>query len=836
MNPLILLIIILSLTVIGLVIALIAQTPPPKETFEQLKYNPKQVDNKATIVKASRFNSPVVTYRDNVYILRGHGYTLSPDSIVVRGSVKMLHPGDYLLGEEAPGFMRLIMTIQGNTLNTRKAEMQEVVALTNSSRTHRPEEMLNAMHIHPKRREEFHRLAAEAVGHGYSGRSPSWTREAGEYQVPEEDYAEYYSKDRQYAEETFSDSESDNDSEPDSEPENYEEDYEDDSVEDFNSHPEYDAAVEEYNNLTGDYDSDEEDYDDDYDIEDYKADHDYVMDLLENYDTTEFFEMGVVEGYEENFNLFKSIGKGFKSIGKGLKKAVKGIGKGLKKAGKWAKKAAKNIGRKLKKGLKDTGKWLKKAGKNIKKGFEKAGKWVKKAAKSFVKGAKAIGRAIKGAAEWVGKTMMKGVNFAIKIVRNGIEFLGKMAKALLDLLSLKFHKTVPFPEKPFPLKYELTLPDPKPDAARKEALGPKEPPKSYGKVSETEMSGTVKINLDGALSLSSTATFDITIGLTGPSHFRLHIETHVKGDVKALLKARGHVSKGADFLLVPATVGLVIPVFVGVFIMISPSLSGQIAVDLDVTVHLGVTCEIYTVKPAILDISWDKPPPNIGRLVGGVLTGGASIAVEQTYKGVKGVVDTTKGLIKGGLKGAGKALGKAALGHITGGFTSGDSQFKKKFTAPKFVATIKPDHENKIELVITTSIGLQVMINVLLEGVIGFFIGLKPYFVYTFQVAIQDCSLGGKKIFGFGGKASGSRSDPPNGAAGGHSIEVEKTDICLAMSDKKALGFSLTLGGSVFGKEMGSATLINKVWDLGGASKALTDLSRKNKVTEKGKL
>jgi hypothetical protein len=131
-------------------------------------------------------------------------------------------------------------------------------------------------------------------------------------------------------------------------------------------------------------------------------------------------------------------------------------------------------------------------------------------------------------------------------------------------------------------------------------------------------------------------------------------------------------------------------------------------------------------------------------------------------------------------------------------------------TKPTFVKTITSDSNNKISIVATVSAGLQLQVNVLLEGLIGIFIGVKPYFAYTYSVALQDCKQGGKKIASIGNVA----------------------DMCLATSDKKTIGVAIKFGGSLFGKDIASVTLANLAFDLGGASKALGAL--KDEALAKG--
>jgi hypothetical protein len=232
--------------------------------------------------------------------------------------------------------------------------------------------------------------------------------------------------------------------------------------------------------------------------------------------------------------------------------------------------------------------------------------------------------------------------------------------------------------------------------------------------------------LSGHIGLEPEIYVAINIGPLGPSLFELKIGSSFGAGISAGIEAVKTLSIDKTISLASFQ-GLFLPIVPGIFITISPSLDLELELDVTGNLNCIAKADLHTDKPFSAGIKWTM----FGGLPKPSVSGG-SWAKSLTMK------DTSK---------------------------SGDS-----------VATI--------------SAGIQLQLNILLEGLVGVFIGAKPFFVYSYAV---DCEK----------KSCKTR-------------------------EKKSLGLAMEVGGTAFGNTFESANIGKpKIWDMGGASKELASLAGK---------
>lgn len=91
------------------------------------KSNDSQLPNKkieSFIVKPFDKN---VEYNENVYMITGNEFIIDDEKIMLNDLNHSLKEGDILIGKEAPGFLRLIKSVNLNVLFTEKLEIYDVI-------------------------------------------------------------------------------------------------------------------------------------------------------------------------------------------------------------------------------------------------------------------------------------------------------------------------------------------------------------------------------------------------------------------------------------------------------------------------------------------------------------------------------------------------------------------------------------------------------------------------------------------------------------------------------------------------------------------------------------
>ena len=91
------------------------------------KLNEKVEDSKkiqSFIVKPFDKN---VDYKENVYMITGNEFNIDDEKIILNDLNHSLKEGDIIIGKEAPGFLRLIKTLNDNVLFTEKLELYDVI-------------------------------------------------------------------------------------------------------------------------------------------------------------------------------------------------------------------------------------------------------------------------------------------------------------------------------------------------------------------------------------------------------------------------------------------------------------------------------------------------------------------------------------------------------------------------------------------------------------------------------------------------------------------------------------------------------------------------------------
>lgn len=121
--------------------------------------------------------------------------------------------------------------------------------------------------------------------------------------------------------------------------------------------------------------------------------------------------------------------------------------------------------------------------------------------------------------------------------------------------------------------------------------------------------------LNGKVLAEPSVTVDITIGFTGIQKCEFVMDTDIKAELTANVKGSGTIYKQTfEKQVYPkpgseAISGLIIPVFEGVWITISPEINGVLGIELTGSFDVAVTASVYTETPFRAGFTYTKGSP-----------------------------------------------------------------------------------------------------------------------------------------------------------------------------------------------------------------------------------
>lgn len=121
--------------------------------------------------------------------------------------------------------------------------------------------------------------------------------------------------------------------------------------------------------------------------------------------------------------------------------------------------------------------------------------------------------------------------------------------------------------------------------------------------------------LDGKVTAEPSVSIDLSIGWTGVESLKFTVETDITAEMTATASGAGTVySQTFEKQLYPvegseAVSGLIIPVFEGVWVTITPEIDSKLAVKLSGSFNISATANIHTATPFTAGFSYTKGSP-----------------------------------------------------------------------------------------------------------------------------------------------------------------------------------------------------------------------------------